>query len=138
MALLSFGARLQEALKAADDAGRARHLDHGGRRPLRQAAGPRADPPSSPRQHQLLLTIEEGSIGGFGSFVQQFMLDDGPARRRASVRLRSLVLPDRFIEHGTPPGQCEEVGLDARGIVAAVMRALGGAQRPVAVRAGAA
>ena len=43
VAILSFGARLQEALKAADDAGRARHLDHGGRRPLRQAARPRAD-----------------------------------------------------------------------------------------------
>ena len=52
------------------------------------------------------------------------------------MRLRSLVLPDRFIDHGTPQGQLAEAGLDARGIVAAVMRALG-AQRPVAVRAGA-
>ena len=46
VAILSFGARLQEALKAADDAGRARHLDHGRRRALRQAAGSRADRPA--------------------------------------------------------------------------------------------
>jgi 1-deoxy-D-xylulose-5-phosphate synthase len=71
----------------------------------------------------VLLTVEEGSVGGFGSFVQQFVLDDG-LLDEGRVRLRSLVLPDRFIDHGTPAGQYAEAGLDARGIVAAVQRAL--------------
>ena len=82
------------------------------------------------------MTIEEGSIGGFGSFVQQHMLDDG-LLDSGKLRLRSLVLPDRFVEQGTPAGPVWGSRARAAGIVAAVMRALG-AQRPVAVRAGAA
>ena len=135
VALLSYGSRLADCLKAAEDlesrglsttvadARFAKPLDTDLIRDLA-------------RRHQVLLTVEEGSIGGFGSFVQQFMLEDGLLDEGA-VRLRSLVLPDRYIDQGTPQGQLAEAGLDARGIVAAVMRALG-AQRPVAVRAGAA
>jgi 1-deoxy-D-xylulose-5-phosphate synthase len=136
VALLSYGSRLADCLKAAEDlesrglsttvadARFAKPLDTDLIRDLA-------------RRHQVLLTVEEGSIGGFGSFVQQFMLEDGLLDEGA-VRLRSLVLPDRYIDHGTPQGQLAEAGLDARGIVAAVMRALGGVRRPVAVRAGAA
>ena len=112
-----------------------RPLDHGGRRPFRQASGhrpdPRARPPPPGPAH---------GRGGLDRRLRQLRAAvharRRPARRRA-VRLRSLVLPDRYIDQGTPQGQLAEAGLDARGIVAAVMRALG-AQRPVAVRAGAA
>jgi 1-deoxy-D-xylulose-5-phosphate synthase len=93
------------------DARFAKPLDHG---LIRQLA----------RHHEALLTVEEGSVGGFGSLVQQFALDDG-LLDQGRVRLRSLALPDRFIEQGTPAGQYAEAGLDARGIVAAVDKVLG-------------
>ena len=116
VALLSFGARLQECLAAADellargisttvaDARFAKPLD---REMIRELA----------MRHELLLTIEEGSIGGFGSQVQQFLLDEG-LLDGGHARLRSLILPDIFQEHGTPGGQYAEAGLDARSIVA--------------------
>lgn len=131
VAILSFGARLAECLKAAEDldasgvgatvadARFAKPLDHD---LIRQLA----------RHHQLLLTVEEGAVGGFGSQVQQFMLDDG-LLDTGRVRLRSLVLPDRFVEHGTPAGQYAEVGLDARGIAATVQKVLGTVRSPARV-----
>ena len=136
VALLSFGARLQEALKAADelaargisttvaDARFAKPLDV-------ELIGRLA------REHELVLTLEEGSIGGFGSHVQQHLLDEG-LLDTGKLRLRSLVLPDRFIEHGTPAGQYEEVGLGKSGIVAAVIKALGAEPPAKARHAGAA
>ena len=137
VAILSLGARLQECLTAADtlgargiaatvaDARFAKPLDH-------ELIGQLA------RHHRLLLTVEEGSIGGFGSHVQQHLLSAG-LLDSGKLRLRSLVFPDRFIDHGTPAGQYREAGLDADGIVAAIDAAVGGL-RPVkpAVRAGAA
>ncbi len=69
------------------------------------------------REHPVLITIEEGSIGGFGSQVQQFLLEEGLLDSGRLV-LRSMILPDRFIDHGTPAGQYAEAGLDARSIVA--------------------
>jgi 1-deoxy-D-xylulose-5-phosphate synthase len=123
VALLSFGARLGECLKAADeltargfsttvaDARFAKPLDS---ELIRQLA----------RNHQLLLTVEEGSIGGFGSQVQQFALEAGLADS-GKLRLRSLVLPDRFIDHGTPAGQYAEAGLNGEGIVEKALDALG-------------
>ena len=68
-------------------------------------------------EHEVLITIEEGAIGGFGSQVQQFLLDAG-LLDRGRLRLRSMVLPDRFIEHGTPAGMYEETGLNASHIAA--------------------
>ena len=137
VALLSFGARLQEALRAAEtlaergvattvaDARFAKPLDE--ELIARLAA-----------RHQLVVTIEEGSVGGFGSFVQQHMLDTG-LLDSGRVRLRSMVLPDQFIEHGTPSGQYAEAGLDEAAIVALVERVLGqGRPARSAVRAGAA
>ena len=137
VAILSFGARLQEALKAADtlaargisttvaDARFAKPLDH--ELIARLAA-----------KHQLIVTIEEGSIGGFGSFVQQHMLDAG-LLDSGKVRLRSMVLPDRFVEQGTPAGQYQDAGLDEAAIVALVDKVLGeGRPAKAAARAGAA
>lgn len=123
VAILSFGARLQEALAAADeltargyattvaDARFAKPLDHD---LVRQLA----------RHHRVLLTVEEGSIGGFGSQVQQFLLDEG-LLDSGRTRLRSLVLPDRFIDQGSPAGMYEEAGLNASGIVRRMLDALG-------------
>ena len=89
-------------------------------------------------RHQLIVTIEEGSIGGFGSFVQQHMLDEG-LLDSGRVRRRSRIRPDRFIEHGTPAGQYRDAGLDETGIVALVESLLGqGRPARPAVRAGAA
>jgi 1-deoxy-D-xylulose-5-phosphate synthase len=116
IALLSFGARLQECLKAGDeltarglsttiaDARFAKPLDE---ELIRQLAV----------EHEVLITIEEGSVGGFGSHVQQFMLQAG-LLDRGRLRLRSMVLPDRFIDHGTPVGMYEEAGLNATHIAA--------------------
>ncbi len=70
------------------------------------------------------MTIEEGSIGGFGSYVQQHLLDAG-LLDAGRLRLRSMVLPDRFIEQGTPAGQYEEAGLRRAAIVAAGRQVLG-------------
>ncbi len=124
VAILSFGARLGEALRAADE------LDAAGLSTT--VADARFAKPLDTRliaelaaEHELLLTIEEGAIGGFGSQVQQHLLDAG-LLDSGRLRLRSLILPDRFIDHGTPAGQYAEAGLDAPAIVAAVKRALGG------------
>ena len=65
----------------------------------------------------MLITIDEGSIGGFGSQVQQFLLDAG-LLDHGRLRLRSMVLPDRFLDQGTPVGMYEEAGLNAAHIAA--------------------
>ena len=116
IALLSFGGRLQECLKAADeltarglsttiaDARFAKPLDE---ELIRRLAV----------EHEVLITIEEGSIGGFGSQVQQFLLDAG-LLDHGRLRLRSMVLPDRFLDQGTPVGMYEEAGLNAAHIAA--------------------
>src|SRR4051794_1695559 len=137
VALLSFGARLQECLKAAEalaargisttvaDARFAKPLDH-------ELIGRLA------REHQLLVTIEEGSIGGFGSHVQQHLLNAG-LLDSGRLRLRSLTLPDRFVEQGTPAGQYRDAGLDQAAIVSLVDKVLGGSRPAKApARAGAA
>jgi 1-deoxy-D-xylulose-5-phosphate synthase len=123
VAILSFGARLAECLKAADE------LDARGistsvadarfAKPLDEALIRRLA-----REHQLLLTIEEGAIGGFGSQVQQLLLDSG-LLDSGRLRLRSLILPDHFIDQGTPAGQYAKAGLNAAGIVTRALRALG-------------
>ncbi len=137
VAILSFGARLQESLKAAEtlaargisttvaDARFAKPLDAD--LIARLAA-----------RHQLIVTVEEGSIGGFGSFVQQHMLDAG-LLDSGKLRLRSMMLPDRFVEQGTPTGQYRDAALDEEAIVAQVERALsGGRPLKAAARLGAA
>jgi 1-deoxy-D-xylulose-5-phosphate synthase len=122
IALLSFGARLHECLKAADeliarglsttvaDARFAKPLDE---ELLRRLA----------IEHEVLVTVEEAAIGGFAAQVQQFLLEAG-LLDHGRLRLRSMFLPDRFIEHGTPQGMYEDAGLNATHIAATARLAL--------------
>ena len=87
------------------------------------------------RDHELLVTIEEGAVGGFGSQVQQHLLNAG-LLDAGRLRLRSLVLPDRFVDQGTPAGQYEEAGLNKSGIVTTVVKVLGEKHSTKARRAG--
>ncbi|WP_341704468.1 1-deoxy-D-xylulose-5-phosphate synthase [Ferrovibrio sp.] len=122
IAILSFGAHLHEALKAAEDLA-ARGLpatvaDARFCKPLdtdlvRQLA----------RHHEVLITLEEGSVGGFGSQVLQFLSLDGLLDH--GLKVRPLVLPDRFIDHDSPAKQYDEAGLNAPQIVAMALSALG-------------
>jgi 1-deoxy-D-xylulose-5-phosphate synthase len=122
VALLSFGARLGETLKAAKelaayglsttvaDARFAKPLDTD--LVLRLA-----------REHEVLMTVEEGAIGGFGSAVLQTLAENGALDR--GLKVRSLVLPDVFLDQDTPAAMYAKAGLDAKGIVAKVFEALG-------------
>ncbi|MBT9446948.1 MAG: 1-deoxy-D-xylulose-5-phosphate synthase [Hyphomonadaceae bacterium] len=122
VALLSFGARFGDAQKAADrlgalgfsttlaDARFAKPLDED---LIRRLA----------KEHEVLLTIEEGAVGGFGAFVLQFMAKDGLLDR--GVKIRTLTLPDVFQDHASPAAMIAEAGLDADGIVRAAVEALG-------------
>jgi 1-deoxy-D-xylulose-5-phosphate synthase len=126
VALLSLGTRLAEALKAAEDlsargisttvadARFAKPLDLDLIRRLVQ-------------HHELLITIEEGSVGGFGSFVSQAILEEGLLDGRSSrgFKLRTMVLPDLFIDHDKPEKLYAQAGLDAKGIIAKVLATLG-------------
>ncbi|XP_022985020.1 probable 1-deoxy-D-xylulose-5-phosphate synthase 2, chloroplastic [Cucurbita maxima] len=76
------------------------------------------------KEHEILIVVEEGSIGGFGSHVSHFLsltglLDDH------HLKLRSMVLPDRYIDHGSPRDQMEEAGLSAGHIAGTVLTLLG-------------
>jgi 1-deoxy-D-xylulose-5-phosphate synthase len=122
VALLSLGTRLGECLKAADmlkshgltttvaDARFAKPLDTD--LVLRLA-----------REHEVLITIEEGSIGGFASAVLQTLTDHGAADK--GLKIRCMVLPDTFIDQDTPAAMYAKAGLDAKGIVLKVFEALG-------------
>jgi 1-deoxy-D-xylulose-5-phosphate synthase len=71
----------------------------------------------------VLLTIEEGSIGGFGAFVMQALAENGVLDR--GLKVRSMVLPDMFIDQDSPNGMYTTAGLDAKGIVTKAFQALG-------------
>jgi len=122
VALLSFGTRLAECLLAAED------LDAAGlsttvadarfAKPLdadliRQLA----------RHHQVLVTVEEGSIGGFGAQVMQLLATEGLLDN--GLKIRPLVLPDNWMEQAKPEAMYAKAGLDRAGIVSTVFRALG-------------
>jgi 1-deoxy-D-xylulose-5-phosphate synthase len=121
VALLSLGGRLADCMKAADilaahgvsttivDARFAKPLDTD--LILRLA-----------RNHELLVTVEEGSIGGFGSQVAQLLSDKG-ALDQTGFKMRSMTLPDLFIDHDSPPAMYARAGLDANGIVTKVFQA---------------
>jgi 1-deoxy-D-xylulose-5-phosphate synthase len=122
VALLSLGTRLSECLKAADqlaalgwsatvaDARFAKPLDTD---LVQRLAG----------NHEVLITIEEGSVGGFGSFVLQFLAREGILE--SGVKVRPMVLPDVFIDQDAPEKMYEVAGLNAAGIVATALKALG-------------
>lgn len=122
VAILSLGTRLHESLRAAEklaamglsatvaDARFAKPLD---RDLIRQLA----------RHHEVFVTVEEGSSGGFGSHVLEFLARDGLLDQ--GLKVRTLVLPDIFMDHGKPEAMYEAAGLNASGIVSAVVGALG-------------
>ena len=133
VALLSFGTRLAECSKAARelatfglsttvaDARFAKPLDVD--LVLRLA-----------REHEVLITVEEGSIGGFGSYVLQALADHGALD--SGLKVRSMVLPDIFIDQDSPVAMYAKAGLDSAGIVAKVFDALGRDARTEAARRG--
>ncbi len=122
VALLSFGTRLADSLAAAEDldaaglsttvadARFAKPLDHD---LIRQLTA----------HHEILITIEEGSVGGFGSQVMQFLANEGLLD--SGLKIRSLVMPDIWMEQAKPEAMNAMAGLDRAGIVQTVFRALG-------------
>ncbi|KKZ87400.1 1-deoxy-D-xylulose-5-phosphate synthase [Rhizobium phaseoli] len=122
VALLSFGTRLADCLLAAEDleaaglsttvadARFAKPLDH---ELIRQLA----------RHHEMLITVEEGSVGGFGSQVMQYLSSEGLLDN--GLKIRSLVMPDIWMEQAKPEAMNAHAGLDRAGIVSTVFRALG-------------
>ena len=125
IALLSFGARLAECLKAAEelearglsttvaDARFAKPLDHD--LILRLA-----------REHEALVTIEEGAVGGFGSHVLQFLATEGMLD--AGLKIRPMVFPDIFIDQDKPVKMYDVAAMNAPHIVETALRALGQAE----------
>jgi len=122
IALLSYGTRLGEALIAAErldalglsttvaDARFAKPIDA-------ELVNRLAD------EHEVLVTVEEGSVGGFGAFVLHHLSAAG--RLDNGLKIRTMTLPDSFIDHDTPTRMYAQAGLDADGIVETVFRALG-------------
>jgi 1-deoxy-D-xylulose-5-phosphate synthase len=131
IAILSLGTRLQEALLAAEklsgfglsatvaDARFAKPLD---RELISRLA----------REHEVLITIEEGSIGGFASHVMQYLANEGAFDK--GLKIRPMTLPDRFIDHDTPEKMYEAAQLDAKSIVATALNALGREKEALAAR----
>jgi 1-deoxy-D-xylulose-5-phosphate synthase len=122
VALVSLGTRLAECLNAAEELA-------GYGLPATVADARFAKPLDTDlvlrlaREHEVMITIEEGSIGGFGAYVMQTLADAGAFDR--GIRFRSMVLPDSFIDHDSPNAMYATAGLDAKGIVAKVFEALG-------------
>ena len=121
IAILSFGTRLQECLKAADkldaqgisttvaDARFAKPLDH---KLIMDLC----------LHHEVLITIEEGSIGGFGSHIFQMLSERGIFDK--GLKIRSMILPDRFMDQDTPENMYKAAGLDAQAIEQKALDAL--------------
>jgi len=75
------------------------------------------------REHEVLITVEEGAIGGFGAFVLHALAERGALDR--GLKIRTLTLPDIFQDHDKPDAMYAQAGLDADGIVRAALSALG-------------
>jgi 1-deoxy-D-xylulose-5-phosphate synthase len=122
VALFSYGARLQECLKAADELGTyglsTTVADARFAKPLDIELLLRLA-----REHEVLITIEEGAIGGFGSFVLRALAEHGMLDR--GLKVRSMVLPDIFIDQDSPAAMYAKAGLDAKAIVGKTFEALG-------------
>jgi 1-deoxy-D-xylulose-5-phosphate synthase len=130
IAILCFGTRLQDSLKAADrltamgysttvaDARFAKPLDE--ELLLRLA-----------REHEVLLTVEEGAVGGFGAFCLHALARHGALD--TGLKIRTLTLPDLFQDHDKAELQYAQAGLDAHGIARTALEALGGAEAAAAL-----
>jgi 1-deoxy-D-xylulose-5-phosphate synthase len=122
IALLSLGTRLAEATMAAEELA-ARGLsttvaDARFCKPLDEELVLRLV-----REHEILVTVEEGAVGGFGSHVLQLLAGRGLLDR--GLKVRTMVLPDRFIDQDKPERMYAQAGLDAKAIVAQAIDALG-------------
>ena len=122
VALLSYGGRLGDCLKAAKELTAlglsATVADARFAKPLDSDLVARLA-----REHEVLVTVEEGSIGGFGSYVLQELAEQGLLDQ--GLRIRCMILPDLFIDQDSPAAMYASAGLDARAIVAKVFEALG-------------
>jgi 1-deoxy-D-xylulose-5-phosphate synthase len=122
IAIISLGTRLGEALKAAEEL-EARGLST-------TVADARFAKPVDDHlirdlaaSHELVVTIEENSIGGFGAHVMDFLAEEGILD--GNLKIRAMKLPDRFQDHGKPEQMYEDAGLNASGILATILKALG-------------
>jgi 1-deoxy-D-xylulose-5-phosphate synthase len=122
VALLSFGAHLSECLKAAEDLGAAgvsvTVADARFAKPLdtdliAQLA----------RHHEVLITVEQGATGGFGAHVLHHLANSGGLDR--GLKVRTMTLADRFIDHASPEAMYADAGLTAGDIAAVALNALG-------------
>jgi len=86
------------------------------------------------REHEVLITIEEGAIGGFGAQALQTLAENGVLD--GGLRVRSMILPDIFIDQDSPAAMYAQAGLDSKGIVAKAFEALGQNLRGEAVKLG--
>jgi len=122
IAILSFGSRLADALKAAEE------LETYGL-PTTVADARFAKPLDTNlidrlvRNHEVLITVEEGSSGGFGSQVLAYLAGDGTLDR--GLKVRTLTMPDRFVAQNKPEAMVAEAGLDTGGIVTTAFLAFG-------------
>jgi 1-deoxy-D-xylulose-5-phosphate synthase len=131
IAVLSYGTRLREALKAAEE------LGHRGLSTT--VADARFAKPIDrdlvlrlAREHEVLITVEEGSVGGFSAQVAHVLAHAGAFDR--GLKFRPMVLPDKFQDHDKPDKQYDEAGLNAKHIVAQALLALGVEQKAAAIR----
>ena len=128
IALLSFGTRLADCLAAAED------LDAAGL-PTTVADARFAKPLDTAlverlaREHEVLVTVEEGAVGGFAAHVLQHLASVGLLD--SGLKIRPLILPDRFVDQARPEKMYADAGLDHAGIVRTVFAALGGGKARV-------
>ncbi|HEX3860779.1 MAG TPA: 1-deoxy-D-xylulose-5-phosphate synthase [Stellaceae bacterium] len=122
IALLNLGGRLSECLKAAQELGAyglsTTVADARFAKPLDTDLVSRLA-----REHEVVITIEEGAIGGFGSFVLHHLAATGQLDH--GLKIRTMMLPDVFLDHDAPAAQYDTAGLNARHIVATALSALG-------------
>lgn len=122
IAILSLGTRLGEALKAADELAakgfNATVADARFAKPLDEDLVLRLA-----REHEVLVTVEEGSVGGFGAFVLHLLADKGALDR--GLKIRTMTLPDIFQDQDSPFEMYETAGLNARHIAAKALEAMG-------------
>jgi len=122
VAILSLGTRLQEAIQAAEDLSAlglpTTVADARFAKPLDEDLIARLA-----REHEVLITIEEGSVGGFGAFVLHFLANNGLLEN--GLKVRTMTLPDTYQDQDSPARQYDQAGLTAPHIVSTALKALG-------------
>lgn len=133
IAILSLGTRLEEALRAADELAAkgfpATVADARFAKPLDEELILRLA-----REHEVLITVEEGAVGGFGAFVLHMLAERGALDR--GLKIRTMTLPDVFQDQDTPFNMYETAGLNARHIAAKALETMGREQDAAQVMAG--